>query len=126
MGGLMKTVHKTSAGSAATTHWWRQRLSALILLPLTLWFILCIAQLPSLTHAAFLEWIRNLWNATALSLFLIVSIFHAVLGLEVVIEDYVHDIKKRQTTLKLMRFILLLTESAAILAILKLVFPETP
>ena len=109
---------------SATLHWWRQRLTALCLLPLTLWFILGLAQLPQLTYSGFLDWIKTPWNAITLGIFMLLGLFHAVMGLEVIIEDYVHHPKLRAGALKTIRFVLLLTESAAVLSILKLSFPD--
>ncbi|MFM8331614.1 MAG: succinate dehydrogenase, hydrophobic membrane anchor protein [Candidatus Methylumidiphilus sp.] len=72
-------------------HWWRQRVTAVALFPLTLWFATSIALLPGLGHAEVVRWINSPWNTILLLSFILISLFHAMLGLQVVIEDYVHN-----------------------------------
>ncbi len=78
-------------GSAkdGTHHWWAQRLTALALVPLTLWFTARVIQHAGAAHADMVAWLSNPVDAT-LMLLLIVAVFHhAHLGVQVVIEDYV-------------------------------------
>lgn len=72
-------------------HWWRQRVTAVALVPLTLWFAVSVASLPSVEHADAVRWISNPWNTILLLSFILISFFHAMLGLQIVIEDYVHS-----------------------------------
>lgn len=79
-------------GSAkdGTHHWWMQRLSA-IALTVPMIYLLCnIDHIVSPDYAAFLAWLRQPAPAIALVLFIASSFYHAALGLQVVIEDYVH------------------------------------
>ena len=72
-------------------HWKIQRLSAVGMIPLILWFIPSLMlTIISGYHEAIL-WIQNPFNATGLILLLGTIFFHASLGLQVVIEDYVHS-----------------------------------
>ena len=79
-------------GSArsGTVHWWHQRLTALALVPLTLWFAVSVIVIAEGDHAATLAWIRNPVAAGLLILMLGAGAYHLKLGLQVVIEDYVH------------------------------------
>ena len=71
-------------------HWWAQRLTAIALVPLSLWFVAGILGLIGAGHAAAVAWIASPLNAVLLVL-LIVALFHHIqLGLQVVIEDYVN------------------------------------
>lgn len=71
-------------------HWWLQRLTALALLPLSVWFVVAILSHMHDDHAAVVSWIGSPF-VSVLLIALIVSLFyHAALGLQVVIEDYVH------------------------------------
>ena len=72
-------------------HWWAQRLTALALIPLTVWFVAGLIHLATggEPYEAFMGWIANPCNATLLILFLGVSFHHAQLGIQVVLEDYV-------------------------------------
>ena len=58
---------------------------------LTVWFGVSILLLPNLGHATVLEWLARPVPATAMALFILVNIWHARLGIQVVIEDYVHE-----------------------------------
>ena len=78
-------------GSAhkVASHWWRQRVSALILIPLSLWFLLEILCHTQVEYHAVLTWAARPWNSAALALFTGAILYHSSLGLAVVIEDYV-------------------------------------
>jgi succinate dehydrogenase / fumarate reductase, membrane anchor subunit len=71
-------------------HWWAQRLTALALVPLTLWFVASIVSLVGADHATVAEWIARPIPAVLLVLLIVATFHHAQLGLQVVIEDYVH------------------------------------
>jgi succinate dehydrogenase / fumarate reductase, membrane anchor subunit len=71
-------------------HWWAQRLTALALVPLTLWFVVSIVGLVGADPATVAEWIAQPVPAVMLVLLIVATFHHAQLGLQVVIEDYVH------------------------------------
>jgi succinate dehydrogenase / fumarate reductase membrane anchor subunit len=71
--------------------WWRQRVTAVALLPLSLWLAAYLSILPDVTYAEVVRWISLPWNTILLLSFILLSLFHAMLGLQVVIEDYVHN-----------------------------------
>lgn len=71
-------------------HWWAQRLTALALVPLTLWFVASIVSLAGADHSTVAEWIAQPIPAVLLVLLIIATFHHAQLGLQVVIEDYIH------------------------------------
>jgi len=72
-------------------HWRAQRLSAVALVPLTLWFVASIITHSGGTYPAFVAWLRTPLAATATVLLLIALFYHSALGLQVVIEDYIHS-----------------------------------
>lgn len=80
-------------GSAKTgvTHWWMQRATAVALIPLTLWFTAALIALAGRGHDAFVAWLRAPLAAVLMILLLIALFHHLALGLQVVIEDYVHS-----------------------------------
>ena len=88
-------------------HWWLQRLTSLALIPLTLWFAVEIIRLvhgefAGAGHASyedFLAWLASPINATLMIVFIAVSFHHAVLGMQVVIEDYVAGHARRVASL---------------------------
>lgn len=71
-------------------HWWAERVSAIALVPLTLWFAAVLIAHTSGDYAAFIAWLRNPLAAILMILLLIALFHHTALGLQVVIEDYVH------------------------------------
>lgn len=83
----------TGLGSAkaGVRVWWAQRVSAVALVPLTLWFAAAIIAHTGSDYAAFTAWMRAPIVATLMILLLIAVFHHSALGLQVVIEDYVHS-----------------------------------
>jgi len=79
-------------GSAKTGsgHWWAQRLTAVALIPLTIWFTIALLGLPVGSHADMVAWMAVPLNSILLILLVISLVYHSNLGVQVVIEDYVH------------------------------------
>ncbi len=71
--------------------WWAERVSAIALVPLTLWFVASIIAHTGSDYLTFIAWIRTPLAATLMILLLIALFHHTALGLRVVIEDYVHS-----------------------------------
>ena len=74
----------------AVAHWWAQRLTAAALVPLTLWATASVIALGGDDYQAFIAWLKTPIVTTLMPLFLIALFYHMALGLQVVIEDYVH------------------------------------
>jgi succinate dehydrogenase / fumarate reductase membrane anchor subunit len=110
-------------GSAkeGTTHFWRQRLTALLLIPLVLWIGFSLAALP-VDHATLVGWIQQSWVSVALVLLVIVTFYHAQLGLQVVIEDYVSSHARRTVILLLSNLSCLLLGTIGVISVLKISF----
>jgi succinate dehydrogenase / fumarate reductase membrane anchor subunit len=72
-------------------HWYAQRASAVLLIFLVGWLIFAMISLAGADHAAAAQFIARPVNAAFLSVLLVALLYHAVLGLQVVIEDYVHN-----------------------------------
>ncbi len=86
-------------------HWWAQRLTALALIPLTVWFVVSLISLAGSGHEEFVLWLANPLNATAMILFLAVAFHHAQLGVQVVLEDYVASHALRTTSVIIVKFL---------------------
>ena len=110
-------------GSAkdGTTHFWRQRLTALLLIPLVLWIGFSLAALP-VDHATLVGWIQQPWVSVALVLLVMVTFYHAQLGLQVVIEDYVSAHARRTVILLLSNLSCLLLGTIGVISVLKISF----
>lgn len=107
-------------GSAkdGTGHWWSQRISALALIPLTLWFVASLVCRAGGDYAATLAWLSSPVVAVALSIYLAVAFYHSQLGLQVVVEDYVHHEWLKLATLVLLQFANAVLAVAAIFSVL--------
>ena len=108
-------------GSAkdGTTHFWRQRLTSLLLIPLVLLVGFSLAALP-VDHATLVGWIQQPWVSVALVLLVIVTFYHAQLGLQVVIEDYVSSHSRRTMVLLLTNLSCLLLGTIGVISVLKI------
>ena len=109
-------------GSAkeGASHWWMQRLTSVALVPLVLWFAFSLACLPELDHAAFSGWLTNPLTATLLVAFVVVMFYHLKLGLQVIIEDYVHAPALKLASLVLVSFACWFLAAAAVVSALKI------
>ncbi|PSO22702.1 succinate dehydrogenase, hydrophobic membrane anchor protein [Bradyrhizobium sp. MOS002] len=87
---LARALGLGSAKSGAQ-HWWAQRVSAIALVPLCLWFVVSIVTHAGSDYAVFAAWIRTPLAASCMILLLVALFHHSALGLQVVIEDYVHS-----------------------------------
>ncbi len=108
-------------GSAkdGTGHWWAQRVSAVALVPLTLWFLFSLLLLPDLDYATVKVWLSLPISGFLTVLLLAVSTYHSYLGTTVVVEDYVHSAGMKVLTLLTLRFLYVLVCGAGIFAILR-------
>jgi succinate dehydrogenase / fumarate reductase membrane anchor subunit len=79
-------------GSArsGTEHWWAQRVTSVALLPLTIWFAVSLLGISDFGHISVVGWMSDPVNSILLALLLIAVLYHSQLGLQVVVEDYVH------------------------------------
>ena len=89
---LARVRHLGSA-KEGVEHWWWQRLTALMLVPLSLWFVASIWWLVigGATYEAFQDWLSGPVAAILMLLFIGMMFYHLKLGLQVVVEDYVHN-----------------------------------
>ena len=107
-----------SAGHG-TQQWWQQRLTAMALFPLSLWFIGSMLVLNRADHASVVQWMRSPMTAVLLLMFMAAMLHHAQLGMQVVIEDYVDPDWQKVACVILVKFLAVLAGLASALAILK-------
>jgi succinate dehydrogenase / fumarate reductase membrane anchor subunit len=100
-------------------HWWWQRLTAVALVPLCLWFIGTIVIMQASDYSTVVNWIQSPL-VSGLLVFLIAALFyHTQLGLQAVIEDYVHSEWVKITALIVAQFLMILLTLTAVIAVLK-------
>lgn len=119
---LRSPLSKARGLGAAKTgvhHFWVQRVSAIALVPLAIWFVFSVAQLSGDRYEAVLHWVSAPSVAVVLVLFLATTLYHSWLGVQTIIEDYVSHEGKRIATLLLSKFAHVLVAAASIFATLK-------
>ena len=114
--------HRQELGSAKTgvQHWWTQRATAVALIPLTLWFVTALVGLAGRGHAALIAWLESPLVAVLTILLLIALFQHVALGLQVVIEDYVHPPSRKLAALLAVRLACLAFAVAGAFAVLRI------
>ncbi len=115
----MRRVLGVGSAKSGVHHWWMQRLTAVALVPLALWFAVSLLALPSFDHATVAAWMGQSWTALFLILLVLVAAWHSRLGLQVVVEDYVPGPGARTVTLVVVNFVHVLLAAAGVLAVLK-------
>lgn len=101
-------------------HWMQQRITALALVFLTIWFVLVVLSLVHTDYATARATIAMPWNAVLLIALIVTMFKHAVLGLQVVIEDYVHTRWLEVASLVAIKFIAVLAALSGVLAVLRI------
>ena len=111
-------------GSAkdGTAHWWAQRVSAVALIPLTLWFVFSLLTLPAFDYDTLRTWLSIPISGFLAVLLVAVLAYHSYLGTIVIVEDYVTGAGMKVLTLLVLRFLYVLCGGAGIFAILRVVF----
>jgi succinate dehydrogenase / fumarate reductase membrane anchor subunit len=115
----MKTARGLGAAKSGLHHWWMQRVTAVALVPLSVWFVWNATWLFSADYDAARAFLAQLWNAVLMIAFVVALLYHSYLGLQIVVEDYVADEFKKLATLVVLQFAHLLLAAAAVLAVLK-------
>jgi len=110
-------------GSAreGTSHFWHQRLTSLLLIPLVLWIGFTVAALPA-DHATLVSWVRQPLVTVGMVLLVAAVFYHAKLGLQVVIEDYISSHARRTLVLLISNLLCLLFGIVGVIAVLKISF----
>ena len=85
----MEDLHQEPHAGEAVSHWWKQRLTALALIPLSLWFLVNLLMHVGADYQHLILWLHTPWTATLMILFLSSLFYHGYVGIQVVLEDYV-------------------------------------
>jgi succinate dehydrogenase / fumarate reductase membrane anchor subunit len=116
----LKRARGLGSAQSGVGHWWTQRLTAAALVVLVLWFVATVLCLLHADYATAHASIAKPWNAILLIAFIITVFWHAALGLQVVIEDYVHTRWKEVTSIVVIKFLAVLGALAGVLAVLRI------
>jgi succinate dehydrogenase / fumarate reductase membrane anchor subunit len=113
-------VRGLGSARSGTHHWWMQRVTAIALVPLVLWLGFSIARLSGLGFDAARAWLHSPLNAVLLLGAITALFYHARLGGQVVIEDYLHSDGLKVAALIGLKFLTLLLGLACALAVLRI------
>jgi succinate dehydrogenase / fumarate reductase membrane anchor subunit len=123
MKSMQTPLHKVQglgASHTGTNHFWQERITSLALVPLTLWFGYAALGLAGASEVAAIGFLSHRLNAILMVAFVCVSLYHMKLGLQVVIDDYVHGAGAKILLLLLVRFIVIATGAFALFALLRI------
>lgn len=116
----LKTARGLGSSQSGVGHWWTQRVTAAALVVLGLWFVVTVLSLLHADYATARATVARPWNGLLLIAFVVTMFWHAVLGLQVVIEDYVHTRWKEVFLMVAIKFLAVLGALASVLAILRI------
>jgi succinate dehydrogenase membrane anchor subunit len=118
----LSRVQHLGAARSGTRHFWHQRLTSVANVPLTIAAVLIVMGLLGRNHAAVVQILGSTFVAITMLLFIVSSVYHMWLGMQVIIEDYVHDENAKLVTLMANTFFSFAVGLAGVFAILKLSF----
>ncbi len=115
-------VRGLGASHEGVHHFWVQRVTGVALIPLVLWFVFAATSMVDTDLETFKVWVGTHYNPVLLILLILAMFHHAQLGLEVIIEDYVHSEAAKITSLILIKFAVVLIGGSAIFAVIRMTF----
>lgn len=101
-------------------HWWTQRVSSVALVLLGLWFVFSLVRMPDVSYGVVTAWIASPVNAVLLSLLIGTMVYHSMLGVQVVVEDYVSHHGAKIVTLLGLNFLHYVLAALGIFAVLRI------
>lgn len=113
-------VRGLGSAKSGVEHFWAQRATAVALVPLTVWFVWAVAAHVGAPYEQVIAFLANPFNAAAMALFVLTGLYHMVLGLQVVIEDYIHSEAMKLALLLTMRFAAFAVGAISVIAVLKI------
>jgi succinate dehydrogenase / fumarate reductase membrane anchor subunit len=116
----LKVARGLGSSQSGVGHWWSQRVTAAALVLLGVWFVATVLCLLHADYTTARAAVGKPWNALLLIAFVLTMFWHAVLGLQVVIEDYVHVRWKEVALMVAIKFLAVLGALASVLAVLRI------
>jgi succinate dehydrogenase / fumarate reductase membrane anchor subunit len=123
MNSAQTPLHKVQGmGSAhsGTGHFWHERVTSVALIPLSLWFLYAMLGLAGTSEVTALQFLAHPWNAMLMGGFVCFSLWHAYLGLQVVVDDYIHTTGTKIFLLLAIRFAVIAAGATCLFAIARI------
>jgi succinate dehydrogenase / fumarate reductase membrane anchor subunit len=114
-------VQGLGAAHSGTQHFWRQRVTALALVPLSIWFGFSALALIGAKEVDVLTYFQHPWNAGLMGMFVVIMLIHQMIGLQSVIDDYVHQPGLKLACLLLNRAFAWIVGVACLISLLRIV-----
>lgn len=115
-------VRGLGSAKSGTHHWWAQRVTAVALVPLTLWVVFALAANAGAGYAEMAAWMASPVNAVLMLLLIAATFHHLQLGIQVVVEDYIHAEGAKIAALLAVKLGCAALAVAAAFAVLKVAF----
>jgi succinate dehydrogenase / fumarate reductase membrane anchor subunit len=117
----LSRVEGLGSAKMGTRDFWHQRLTAVALVPLSIWFALAALKFVGADYQQTIAWLRVPWNALLLILFIVVIARHLAIGMQVIVEDYVPHEGLKLALIVLVKFGTWLIAAAAVFMVLGIV-----
>jgi succinate dehydrogenase / fumarate reductase, membrane anchor subunit len=118
----LKRVRGLGSAKSGAHHWWLERVTAAGSLVLLIWFVASVLTLPTLDHSSVTTWIAQPLVAVPLLLLIFSTFWHARLGVQVLIEDYVHAEGLKLLSFMALNFFILAAGAVATFSVLAIAF----
>ena len=119
-------VRGLGSARSGAHHWWLERMTSVAAFVLFVWLIASVLRLPALDHATVREWLRSPLAAVPMLLLIVATFWHLKLGLQVVIEDYVHEAGSKAFLILLVNFFAIAGGALAFFSVLSIAFGSAP
>jgi succinate dehydrogenase / fumarate reductase membrane anchor subunit len=121
-GTAIGRVRGLGSAKAGAHHWWLERLTSVSTLLLFIWLLVALLRLPRLDHEMVTEWLASPLAAVPMLLLIVSTFWHTKLGMQVIIEDYVHEEGLKLFTITLLNFFVIALGALAFFSVLKIAF----
>lgn len=115
-------VRGLGSARSGAHHWWLERLTSVSTFLLFVWLLVSLLRMPSLGHGAVTEWLSSPIAAVPMLLLIVSTCWHLKLGLQVIIEDYVHEEGMKLFSITLLNFFAIGAGALAFFSVLKIAF----
>lgn len=121
-GTQLGRVRGLGTAKSGTGHWWQQRVTAIANLVLMAWFIVSLVRLPDLEYQTVVAWLQQPIAAIPLLLLIASVFYHFRLGVQVMLEDYIHHEGNKVLAMMLLNFFVVALAFTAVFSVLKIAF----